>query len=221
MTRRHKKRTRAGRLAALLAGVGLLGAAAAAGFIASDDFRAAAATRALAAAGGADASQALRDNVLAAADAALAPGAPSAELADLAASRALLSQPADLDRAEAFTRAALRRSPARAGSWARLAYIDTAREGELGPEGLAALVRSYEVQPFAPESLMRWRVEFVLSRWAEVDEDLRNAALREIRGATAGGSRWYENSQWAWGLSDRLPEDVAAALLEVTPPKPY
>jgi hypothetical protein len=195
----------------------LLAAAAAAALLARDDLRAASATRALAVAGSAGAPEARRAMALQEADAALASGAPTAELRDLAASRALLGDRPDLDQAETLTWGALQRSPARPGSWARLAYIDIARDGALGPDGVAALERSYEAEPFAAEALRHWRIEFTLSRWREIPPELRAATLQEAKGSVRG-ARWYEETIWLNQLVDRLPPDASAALKDAIAP---
>jgi hypothetical protein len=196
---------------------GLLVAAALwAGLLAEMDFRAARVSDLLAAATTTSSAE-RRVALLARVDEGLARGAPSAELADVAAGRALAGDPPDYDAAEAETWSALRRSPARSGSWSRLAYIDLARDGELGPEGLDALARSYEVEPFAAEGLRRWRMEFVLSRWRQMPESLRAAAITEARGSVQG-QRWYEESVWLAQLADRLPREAGAAVRDVLPP---
>jgi hypothetical protein len=189
------------------------------GYIASADFRASSTADALAAAGSEEATPEYRATALLTADSALAWGAPSGDLLELAASRALLSDPPSLDAAEAFTWNALRRSPTRGGAWARLAYIDAVRDGRLDAFGREALARSFEVLPYAPETLRHWRLEFTLSRWSELDAGLREAALRDARGATAGGARWYEESQFMWSLAERLEPAASEALLVAVSPE--
>lgn len=197
----------------------LLATAVGAVLLAREDFRAVAMTQSLAVAGSAGAPAARREAALREADAALAAGVSNAELYDLAASRALLGGEPDLDRAEALTRDALRRSPARSSAWARLAYIDLARDGELSPDGVEALARSYEAEPFAAEALRRWRIEFVLSRWRDMPEALRTSAVEEAQGS-ARGARWYEETVWLYALAERLPEPAAEAIRAAVPPPP-
>jgi hypothetical protein len=194
-----ERRRRMGLITLLAAG--FMAAAAVSGIVATAELRAGDAATAVARAGDSPA---------------LGWRAPSGDLLELAAARALLQEPPDLDAAEALSWDALRRSPARAESWARLAYIDAARDGRLDAPGQEALARSYAAAPYTVEALRRWRAEFTLSRWGEVDDELRQAALREARGATADGARWFEESLWMWELAERLEPEAREALLAAT-----
>jgi hypothetical protein len=210
-------RHRAGRILAggfaALFGACFIVAGGVSGLLANADFRASSAAGALVAAGSSEPPSERRMLALLGADSALAWGVISGDLLELAASRALLADPPNLDAAEAFSWNALRRSPTRGGAWAQLAYIDAMRDGTLDAPGREALARSFEVLPYAPEELLHWRLEFALSRWSEVDPGTRDAALREARGATIGGARWYEESLFMRSLADRLPPEAREALL--------
>jgi hypothetical protein len=170
---------------ALAAGAGFVAAAVASALIAADDLRALAVADALSGAEAVGAWTARGEAALYRADDSLASGVPTGELRDLAAARALLADPPDLDTAERRTWEALQRSPARAEAWARLAYIDLRRDGRLGPQGESALALSYEVEPYASEELRHWRVEFVLTHWEVIGPEVRDAALREAYGAVS------------------------------------
>jgi hypothetical protein len=197
---------------AVALGYGFLAAAPMSALLAMDEVRTRTVNAALTAADAEGASAERRAAALSRADASLSFGAPTGALRELAAARALQSDPPDLDLAEKRTWEALARSPARAEAWARLAFIDAMRHGALSSEGLSALALSYEVEPFGPEALRHWRVEFILARWSEVGDDLRQAALREASGATSGGARWYEETLWTSALAERLPAPAADAL---------
>jgi hypothetical protein len=209
---RHAGRILAGGFAAL-SGVGFIVSGILCGYVASVDIRASSAADALATAYSSAATAERRTSALMGADLALAWGAPSGDLLELAASRSLLTDPPSLDSAEALSWEALRRSPTRGGAWARLAYIDAARDGVLDTAGQNALARSFEVQPFAREALRHWRLEFALTHWQELDVGTREAALGEARRVTAGGARWYEESLFLLDLARRLEPEAGAALV--------
>jgi hypothetical protein len=195
------------------AGCCLIAAAAGSALVALAELRAVAADDSLSVAEAAGGSAERRAEALASTDAWLFLGVSTGALRELAAARALASDPPDLDRAEALSWKALKRSPGRTEAWTRLAYIDATRHGVLGQEGLSALTHSYEVEPFGQEALRHWRVELVLSRWWEVNEALRDAALREAHAATVdGGARWYEETLWMQGLAGRLPQPARDTL---------
>ena len=193
-------------------------AALACGYLASLELRAGAAAQAIAAAGSPSITEDRRDRALADAETALSSQLRSGRMAELAATQELLKPSADLDRAEADTREALRRSPARGNAWVRLAYLDTARDGRLDESGRAAFARSYRVEPYGPRDLRRWRLEFALTRWSLIDPDTQAAVLEEARAAAAGGADWYEESTWMWRLAERLPPEPAQALLAAISP---
>lgn len=106
--------------------------------------------------------------------------AANARALDLLATGA--ASAAVLDRAERETNAALRLSPLDTGAWTRLVYIDLARGGVLGPDGLQALERTYQIAPLGP-AITRWRILFVLENWDALPPALRQSAEYEIRNA--------------------------------------
>lgn len=100
---------------------------------------------------------------------------------DLAAQFALLQQPMDLDRAEALSWAALQRSPARAESWARLAYIELVRNGKLTPKSFEYLERSFIVEPAGYGQFMNWRLNFMFAYWSQFPTPLQEMTMRSFR----------------------------------------
>ncbi len=77
--------------------------------------------------------------ILDAMEIALIPPGPTSELFDLAVQLYLLKQPLGLSTSENLTLHALERSPARAESWARLAYIELLRDGRVNEKKLPIL----------------------------------------------------------------------------------
>jgi len=174
------------------------------------DLRAAAANRtiaaATAAAGTPAGSAALND----AADV-LRGAQPTSELRDLAAALALLTTPSDLDTVERLSASALAASPARAETFARLAYIDVLRNGALTQTGAQALQDSYLAAPYAEQSLRRWRLEFTLGLWSQIDPSLRSTALSEANVA----ARVWSERVWMVAMAERMPGPAAEALIGV------
>ena len=93
---------------------------------------------------------------------------------------------AQLDRARSLSWAALRQAPCDTGAWLRLAEIDVAKTGNLGPAGVAALRNSYRVAPVDPYQAF-WRTRFVLEHWIALPSDIMNAADREVAAVAASG----------------------------------
>jgi hypothetical protein len=112
---------------------------------------------------------------------ALTPPGPTGELYDLAAQLALLRPPVDMNAAERLTRKALERSPARAESWARLAYLELLREGKLTDKALEYLDHSFVVEPAGYKQFMLWRLEFMFSHWSQLPRPLQEATMRSFR----------------------------------------
>lgn len=99
------------------------------------------------------------------------------------AERALTATPltaSDLDKAEAESRKALELSPANPWTALRLAYVEYARTGRLGANGLAALQQSYDVSPYGPQ-VSRWRITFAFNHWSELTPSLKQQAASEVR----------------------------------------
>ncbi len=112
---------------------------------------------------------------------ALTPPGPTSELYDLAAQLVLLRPPIDMNAAESLTRKALERSPARAESWARLAYIELLRKGTLTDKALEYLDHSFVVEPAGYKQFMLWRLEFMFSHWSQLSPSLQEATMRSFR----------------------------------------
>jgi hypothetical protein len=122
-----------------------------------------------------------RDVVMRDAAAELTPPGPDGELYDLAAQFALLQNPDDLGKAESLTKKALMRSPARAESWARLAYIELISEGRLTDRAITYMDRSFTIEPAGYKQFMRWRLEFMFANWAVLPDPLQQQTLRSLR----------------------------------------
>ncbi len=112
----------------------------------------------------------------------------------------LLASPAPsvdaLDRARSLTRAGLREYPYDASGWLRLAYADAERHGNLTPEAIEYLRRSYtlvEADIYAGV----WRIAFILEHTGAVPKDLRQSAKKET------ALLWRENSKRR-ELSERI-----------------
>lgn len=136
---------------------------------------------------------------------------PSGALLDLAAQSHMLTATPDLTQAEHFTRQALAKSPARADAWARLAAIDVQRHGQLTPTGREAFKRSFGAAPFGDQDFQKWRLQFAVIHWAQLDNQARNAALDQIAALT-----YYEghaDRYWVLSYIDTLPESPAKTAL--------
>ncbi len=122
---------------------------------------------------------------------------------------ALAMAPPDLDRAEEAARYALATGPAKADAWARLAYVDAVRDDTLDEEGRTALMRSYLVSPYGPPAFQRWRMEFSLAFWSQLDEPLRASALRQasVIVQDEGGRAYLDR------LADTTPDQAGSLAL--------
>ncbi len=109
---------------------------------------------------------------------ALTPPGPTGELYDLTAQLALLSPQTDLNAAQMLTQLALQRSPVRAESWARLAYIERVREGKLTDKALNYLDRSFVVEPAGYTQFILWRMEFMFAHWSQLSLSLQEVTMR-------------------------------------------
>lgn len=83
--------------------------------------------------------------------------------------------------AKAETRAELGASPVRDGAWLRLAEIDVAEHGRLGPEGVAALGHAYDARPYDLDPHSRRR-RFVHVHEVELSKDLHAQVEEEMSG---------------------------------------
>jgi hypothetical protein len=134
----------------------------------------------------------------------------AASLRELDAGRALLETPPDLDLAEKRSWEALSRSPSRAESWARLAFVDVAQNQRLTPEGLDALNHSFIALPFAGDSFQVWRVQLALTYWSQLDAEAQRHVTRAID-ALAVGVNGREALQ---GIVEQIPEAEARRFLQ-------
>lgn len=99
------------------------------------------------------------------------------------AEQALTSAPlseANLETARTESLRGLSLSPTNPWGGLRLAYVEHARAGRLGPRGLAALQQSYDVSPYGPQ-VSPWRITFAFDQWAELTPDLRRQTASELR----------------------------------------
>ncbi len=103
-----------------------------------------------------------------------------------------------LERARALSWAALRQAPCDTGAWLRLAEIDVAKSGELGPAGVAALRNSYRVAPIDPYQAF-WRTRFVLEHWDGLPTDIMSDSDREVAAVAAS---WPHRATLAMTLND-------------------
>lgn len=70
--------------------------------------------------------------------------------------------------------------PSRAFAWAQLAYLETRRaSGKVNEASLNALTRSMDACPLCDDSLIGWRLNFVLTNWASMPETLRRRAFEQ------------------------------------------
>ena len=97
-----------------------------------------------------------------------------------------LSAPESVELAKSLTAVAARKAPARPLTWAFMAYLEAYPMGKLGEAGTSAIRRSFEVCGYCDEDLIKWRLEFVLSHWADIDEDLKLSAFE-----SADFLRWW------------------------------
>ncbi len=111
----------------------------------------------------------------------LTPPGPTGELYDLAAQVELLKEPQNPGRAKQLTILALTRSPARAESWARLAYIEFVDNGKLTEQALLYLDRSFVVEPAGYKQFMLWRLDFLFSNWSQLSRSLQSETLRSFQ----------------------------------------
>jgi len=124
--------------------------------------------------------EARREHLNAAEDA-LAGVGSSALLTDLAAELALLREPVDLDASARWTQQALTRSPSRAESWARLAFIEVLRAREFTDKSIGYLEHSFIIEPAGYQQFMIWRLEFMFAYWSQIPHTLQESTLRSLR----------------------------------------
>lgn len=70
--------------------------------------------------------------------------------------------------------------PSRGFAWASLAYLEVRNaRGKVNPVALENLTRSMDVCPLCDQSLIRWRLNFVLAHWTDMPEALRKRAFEQ------------------------------------------
>jgi hypothetical protein len=89
-------------------------------------------------------------------------------------------------RAQRLSRQAIAQNPYDIAAWLRIASADALRHGRLGPEGVAALGRSYDLVGVDPY-VATWRVGFALQHWEDLPPEIKAAAREE---AMAAGRPW-------------------------------
>lgn len=104
------------------------------------------------------------------------PQRPSVDWLEYASERALLLSSPDVAQSRRLALAAVEADPKRAFAWARLAYLD-AHNGTAGPAVFEHLQRSIDACPACDESLIRWRLNFVLKHWDAAPEAIRTAVF--------------------------------------------
>lgn len=67
--------------------------------------------------------------------------------------------------------------PTRAFAWATLAYLEAKRSNGVNEEVVDALMKSMTACPLCDQALIRWRMNFVLSNWEDIPDDLRRKAF--------------------------------------------
>lgn len=88
--------------------------------------------------------------------------------------------PAAVDQASRLSEEALRQFPYDSSSWLRLAYAETLRRGQLTPEGVALVRRSYEIAGVDIYAGV-WRIGFVLENSQSIPRDVRASAKNEFQ----------------------------------------
>ena len=64
--------------------------------------------------------------------------------------------------------------PTRGFAWATLAYLEVRNAGgKVNQAAIDDIKKSMDVCPLCDQALIRWRMNFVLSHWADMPEDLR------------------------------------------------
>lgn len=86
----------------------------------------------------------------------------------------------NLAEAERLTRAELAFGPYRPAVWCRLAYIQFLKAGRLDEKAASSLRRAYQFGPYDP-AVSLWRAQLILDNWTAAPDDLKQAALREVR----------------------------------------
>lgn len=101
----------------------------------------------------------------------------SPDFLEVAAEQALRLPKPDEAAAYLAAKRAVELDPARAFSWATLAYLESRRANGVNDEVINALSRSMAACPLCDQSLIRWRFNFVLGNWSAIPDELRRKAF--------------------------------------------
>ncbi len=156
---------------------------------------------------------ALRAGALQSAEHTLAAPSQTGALDELKA-RLVILQAGDLGDATQLSLDALMRSPAREESWARLAYLDAVKNGDLSSEGLAALNHSFIARPYPPLAFQFWRVEFTMSYWRDLDNEARGHLGRALEALPKNSNTKSKLRELADGPSDPAAQVIPGEYLD-------
>ena len=99
------------------------------------------------------------------------------------------------------------RAPIDATPWLDLAWLEAQGPRGLGPEGNAALLRSYALAPYGPETTL-WRLAFIFDHWRAVTPVVRARALDEMAVV-------YRRQGWDIEALSRTIEDPTGRMVAV------
>jgi hypothetical protein len=120
------------------------------------------------------------------------------------------STPQSTARAATEIQRALALAPYDNAARLRLVYLDSRRPGGIGPQGLDAFARSYELMPY-DYSVAAWRIRFGLEHWSSLTPDLRSAIFAEAMAFARVGSVDVDVPEVLQSIHD--PEGRLAAAL--------
>ena len=130
------------------------------------------------------------------------------EAAEHEAAALMLTEDPDLEAAADASWRALKSSPARSTTWARLAYIDAVANNGLTDTGRRALSLSYATGPLGAPNFLEWRLRFAAEAWPWLDDELKQATLLQAR-----ASPWVARRLARHEVNN---EDGAAALRDAS-----
>lgn len=90
-------------------------------------------------------------------------------------------------------------APADAGPELSRAYVESLRSPALSETAIAAIRRSYHIEPFGPDATA-WRLRFIFEHWTAMPSDVRQSATAELAAA-------FPRHGWAMrGLPDTVSD---------------
>ncbi len=101
----------------------------------------------------------------------------SAEYFEVLSEQAQRLMPDDYELGYRAVRFAASKDAKRAYVWARFAYLEVARTGEVSQNVVAGIWKSMEACPLCDLALVRWRFSFVLEHWDDMPERVRRTAF--------------------------------------------